>query len=305
MASGTELKTTTSGGITIKCSGATLYKVTAVGNIRIYKMTQGAQIGTGAAGDISILDTISSGNAIDIYTNGNLDIQADITATNRIYALADNENDGVGNLTFSNSPTLTAGTSTDWLNLKGANSMILSGNGAQNGPITLTTSGSASTATLVGGDQLGVTVTGDGTGTELTITGAISRSKMINLFSYGDLDIQDNVTTATSLYCYADNDEDGSGNLTFQDSPTLTAGADTPLYLKAANLITLTGNGAQNGPITISTSGSSSTATLSGGDKLTAHATGEGAGTELTVDGAISRSDIIYLYSNGDARPKT
>ncbi|MBU4487832.1 MAG: filamentous hemagglutinin N-terminal domain-containing protein, partial [Candidatus Omnitrophica bacterium] len=279
-------------GNTITTAGSTQNASLSGGNsLQIYTTGDTA----GAPVELTVTGAISKSGIVTLWSRGDIDIQADVGSTgNYLYIQADYDANGSGNLTFTAAATvtLTAGASNIHY-LQGANTFSVNGN-------TITTAGSTQNASLSGGNSLNIYATGDTAGApvELTVTGAISKSGVVYLFSKGDIDIQANVgSTESYLYIQADYNANGSGNLTFTAAGlvTLTAGTGNPLTLQGANTFIINGN-------TITTGGSTQNASLSGGATTTIYATGDTAGApvELTVTGAFSRSGNIFLYSNGD-----
>ncbi len=155
--------------------------------------------------------------------------------------------------------------------IKAANALTLSGT-------TITAGGNS--ATLSQGAVLEITSTG--TTGSISVTGAISKTAHIYLYSYdGGISVGANVTAGGHLYLYADYDYDGTGNLSFSNNPILQAGTSSTHAIQAANALTLSGT-------TITAGGNS--ATLSQGTSLTITSTG--ASGSISVTGAISETSI-------------
>jgi hypothetical protein len=266
-----EIKTTTFGDITVTGASVTVDKITSVGAIYINHMDI-----SGVSGDITINDTLSATD-MDIYANGGITINASMTATGRLFIYADEDQDGTGDLAFSNTPVLTAGASSIHYFIV-ANAVIL-----DTGSITC----GGNSATLAGGNSLYVISTGSSG--SISVTSAVTVSNIAGLYSNdAGISIQADVeATGGNLYIVADNDDDGTGDLSFSGTPELTAGADDKHYFKAANAITL-------GTGSITCGGNS--ATLTGGDELWVFSTG--ASGSITVTGAITESSNIQLYSD-------
>lgn len=292
--SSTQIKTLYSGDIAIRAADAEVDKIDADGYIILSNSASAAM-----SGDITINDTLTAGGYIQISSEGTVDIRSDISSGGQVEIRADYDADGNGSLLFANNPTITAGTdSNENLEIYAANAITLTGDGEQDNPITIATAGSSSYATLCEGDNLYVYATGNGSGIEFTVAGDISSSGNIYLYSYDDLEIQADITASNMLTAFADFDNDGSGNLTFSNTPILeTSGWFSDL--KGANSFTIVGDGVSDNPVTLNTQGSATSATLQGGG-VRATVTGEGDGVEISVTGSIVNTDDLMLYSYDD-----
>ena len=276
-ASDTEIRTTTSGNVYIYGAEASVDKVTSAGALYVARSS-----GSAMPGDITINDALTAAGIVKVYSKNDVSVRGDIQAGSYLDLSADYDEDGVGDLTFLGNPTLTAKT-TSYHRIRSANDITIGGTG-------LTAGGTP--ATFSGGRSLYVYATGNSASTELTVNSNLSKTGDVSLYSWDDLSVEANITAGGHIYLVADNDQDGTGNLTFSGNPTLTVGGVYSHFFRSANDLTIGGS-------TLTAGGTS--ATLSGGKNLLIYATGQSAGTELTVNSSLNRgSGGIYLSSSDD-----